>query len=177
MTVEIVENNLSIPKGVDLELNDKRVKVTGEKGEIKRDFSHTKLQLEHTDNSLRIWAENPRKREASQVNTITSHIKNMIKGVTEGHIYKMKIVFIHFPITVRPQGDIIYIENFCGETKSRTARILPGVDIRVDEDDVILEGVDIEAVGQTAANIQQACKIRNKDLRKFLDGIYVYSKE
>ncbi|MFQ6053494.1 MAG: 50S ribosomal protein L6, partial [Candidatus Bathyarchaeia archaeon] len=44
-------------------------------------------------------------------------------------------------------------------------------------DDIIIEGIDIEEVGQTAANIQRATKIRRKDLRKFLDGIYVYNKE
>jgi large subunit ribosomal protein L6 len=101
----------------------------------------------------------------------------MIKGVIDGFTYKMKIVFIHFPMTIRIQGNTVYIENFIGENKPRTAKILPRVSVRVEDDDVILEGPDIEAVGQTAANIQQACQIRNKDLRKFLDGIYVYSKE
>jgi large subunit ribosomal protein L6 len=42
---------------------------------------------------------------------------------------------------------------------------------------VVVEGIDLDEVAQTAANIQQATKIRRKDLRKFLDGIYVYSKE
>ncbi|MEM4727737.1 MAG: 50S ribosomal protein L6, partial [Candidatus Bathyarchaeia archaeon] len=47
---------------------------------------------------------------------------------------------------------------------------------RVKGDDIILEGINIEDVGQTAANIQQATKTKRKDPRKFIDGIYVYEK-
>ncbi len=45
-----------------------------------------------------------------------------------------------------------------------------------DKDTVIVEGIDIEAVAQTAANIQQATKIKKKDIRVFMDGIYVFEK-
>jgi large subunit ribosomal protein L6 len=101
----------------------------------------------------------------------------MVKGVTEGFTYRMKIVFIHFPMTIRVQGNIVRIENFIGERYPRFAKIKGETQVRVEGDDVILEGSDIEDVSQTAANIQQATKIKNKDLRKFLDGIYVYARE
>ena len=68
-------------------------------------------------------------------------------------------------------------DNFIGEQQPRIAKILPGIDVKVEGDDIIVSGADIETVGQTAANIQQSTHIRNKDLRKFLDGIYVYKKE
>jgi large subunit ribosomal protein L6 len=120
---------------------------------------------------------NPRKKEAALVNTITAHVRNMIKGVSEGFTYKLKIVFVHFPMTVRVQGKVFVIQNFIGERQDRYADIAGDARVTVEGEDVIVEGVDIEEVSQTAANIQQACKIRKKDLRKFLDGIYVYSKE
>jgi len=31
-------------------------------------------------------------------------VRNMIRGVTQGYIYRLKIVFVHFPMTVRVQG-------------------------------------------------------------------------
>jgi len=126
---------------------------------------------------LRIWVVNPRKREASIVNTVATNIKNMIKGVTKGYTYRMKIVFVHFPMTVRVEGRRVAIQNFVGERKPRLADIVGDARVRIEGDDVIIEGIDIEDVAQTAANIQQATKIRRKDLRKFLDGIYVYNKE
>jgi large subunit ribosomal protein L6 len=89
----------------------------------------------------------------------------------------MKIVFVHFPTSVKVVGKEVHIENFIGERKARIASILGDTKVTIKQDDVILEGIDIDAVSQTAANIQTRAKIRNKDLRKFLDGVYVYSKE
>lgn len=177
MIDRIIENDIEIPINVTLSLEDKKVIVQGKNGQISRDFNHSKLKLEQKGDIIRIFTMSSRKKETSQVNTITNHIKNMIKGVTKGHKYKMKIVFVHFPMTVKIEDKILSIENFIGERLPRTAKIISGVKIEIKNDDIFLEGVDIEAVGQTAANIQQACHIRNKDLRKFLDGIYVYSKE
>jgi large subunit ribosomal protein L6 len=177
VTVEIIENTIEVPEEVNLTLDGHKVAVTGTNGTVTRDFAHTKLNLGYQDNTLRIWAENPSKKEASLVNTITSHVKNMIKGVSEGFTYRLKIVFIHFPMTINVQGNKVIINNFVGEQSPRTAKIMGDVEVSVDGDDVVVTGKDIESVAQTAANIQQSTHIRNKDLRKFLDGIYVYQKE
>jgi len=177
VTVEIVENTVEVPETVNLTLDGHKVAVTGTNGTVTRDFGHTKLNLSYQDNTLRIWVENPRKKQASLVNTLASHVKNMMKGVTEGFTYKLKIVFIHFPMTVNVQGDKVVINNFVGERRARVAKIRGNVKVSVQGDDIIVTGNDIEMVAQTAANIQESTKIRNKDLRKFLDGIYVYDKE
>jgi len=89
----------------------------------------------------------------------------------------MKIVFVHFPMTVKVQGKKVVVENFVGERKPRTTNIVGETKVTIKGDDITIEGTDLNEVSQTAANIQTATKIRNKDLRKFLDGIYVYSKE
>jgi len=177
MSVSIVENTVDIPEGVTVGLEGKRVTVAGGKGKVTRDFGHAKVEIALEGGGLRFWAVNPRKREASLVNTLSTHVRNMIKGVTEGFTYKLKIVFVHFPTTVRVRDGKVVIQNFLGERKAREAAIVGGARVSIKGDDIIIEGVDIEEVGQTAANIQQATKIRHKDLRKFLDGIYVYSKE
>jgi large subunit ribosomal protein L6 len=177
MAVNIIEDEVEIPGTVQLNLEGKKVTVTGSKGKIERDFTHAKLELSHDGDVLRISVENPRKAEAALVGTIGAHVKNMIKGVTEGYVYKMKIVFVHFPMTVRVQGKKIVIENFVGERKPRITNIAGDARVTVKGDDITIEGTDLGDVSQTASNIQTATKIRNKDLRKFLDGIYVYSKE
>ncbi len=177
MAVSIVESVVDIPEGVTVRLEGKKVTVAGGKGELVRDFSHAKVKLTLEGDKLRVWAVNPRKREASLVNTLATHVRNMIKGVTQGFTYKLKIVFVHFPTTIRIQDRKVVIQNFLGERRPREAAIVGDVKVSVQGDDIIVEGIDIEEVGQTAANIQQATRIRRKDLRKFLDGIYVYSKE
>lgn len=177
MAATIVESSVEIPQDVTLDLDGSRVTISGDRGSVARDFGHTGLDMDREGDSLRIWVMNPRKREAALVNTITSHVKNMIRGVTEGFTYRMKIVFVHFPMTVRVEARRVVIQNFIGERRPRYADIVGGARVRIEGEDVVVEGIDLDEVAQTAANIQQATKIRRKDLRKFLDGIYVYSKE
>ena len=177
MTVQIVEQNVEVPEEVNLTLDGHKVAVTGTNGELNYDFGHAGLNMVFQENTLRVWAENPRRRQAALVKTIASHVNNMIKGVTVGFTYRLKIVYIHFPLTINIQRDKVVINNFVGERGPRVARIRGDVQIKVEGDDIIVTGNDINSVAQTAANIQESTKIKNKDLRKFLDGIYVYQKE
>jgi len=173
--VEMVRS-IEIPEGVEVEVEGRVVTVTGEKGTLTRDFSHTPLSIMLEGAVVKVGVNWPRKREASFVGTISSHIQNMITGVTKGFTYKLKIVFSHFPISVKADGKKVMIENFTGERNPRTAKIMGETKVAVKGDDVIVQGLSIEDVSQTAANIQRATKIKVKDPRVFLDGIYVYER-
>ena len=142
-----------------------------------RDFSHAPINIQLDGKTVTVQASWPRKKEAALVGTVRSHIQNMIKGVTKGFTYKLKIVFSHFPITVKIIGKTLTIENFTGERSPRKAKIMGDSKVTVKGDDIIVQGINLEDVSQTAANIQNATKIRNKDPRVFLDGIYVYEKQ
>ena len=170
----MVTKSIEVPENVEVEVKGRTVTVKGPKGVLTKDFSHAPVSITHENNVVTVKAYWPRRREEAIVGTISSHISNMIKGVTEGFVYKMKIVFSHFPISVRVDGDQVLIENFTGEKSPRRAKIIGDTKVTVKGDDIIIEGIDINAVSQTAANIQQATKIKNKDPRVFLDGIYVY---
>lgn len=171
-TVTTVE----IPEGVEGMLDGRIVTIKGEKGELTRDFSHAPINIQLEGKTVTVQASWPRKKEAALVGTVRSHIQNMIKGVTAGFTYKLKIVFSHFPITVKIQGKTLTIQNFTGERNPRKAKIMGDTKVTVKGDDIIVQGINLEDVSQTAANIQNATKIRNKDPRVFLDGIYVYEK-
>ncbi|MEM3356509.1 MAG: 50S ribosomal protein L6, partial [Candidatus Bathyarchaeia archaeon] len=109
---------------------------------------------------VRVWAAWPRKKEAAMVGTIYSHIQNMITGVEKGFSYKLKIVFSHFPISVKVQDKAVVIENFTGERRARKAKIIGDVKVKVQSEDVVVEGINLEDVSQTAANIEQATKVK-----------------
>jgi len=177
VSVQIVENTVEIPESIQLTLDGRKITVEGPKGKLVKDFTHTKLKMSKEGALLTLSVENPRRTEAALVGTISAHVKNMIKGVTKGWVYKMKIVFVHFPTGVKVVGKEVHIENFVGERKARIAKIRGDTTVTIKQDDVILEGIDIDDVSQTAANIQTRARVHNKDLRKFLDGIYVYSRE
>ena len=171
-TVATVE----IPEGVDGTLDGRVVTIRGEKGVLTRDFSHAPINIKLEGKTVTVQTSWPRKKEAALVGTIRSHIRNMIKGVTTGFTFKMKIVFSHFPITVKIQGKTVTITNFTGERSPRKVKIMGETTVKVKGDDIIIQGINLEDVSQTAANIQNSTKIKNKDPRVFLDGIYVYEQ-
>jgi large subunit ribosomal protein L9e len=63
-----------------------------------------------------------------------------------------------------------------GEKRVRKVELLEGVkyfrtaDVK---DQIEISGNDITKVSLACAQISQATNVRNKDIRKFLDGIYV----
>ncbi|MCE4610657.1 MAG: 50S ribosomal protein L6 [Desulfurococcales archaeon] len=174
----LVRLDVEVPDGVEVEVEGLKVRVKGPKGELERDFSHAKgVLIRKEDGRIVVESFFANARKRALVGTIAAHIKNMIKGVRGGFRYKLKIIYSHFPMKVEISGDRVVISNFLGEKAPRVARIMPGVSVRVEGQDVIVEGVDLEAVAQTAANIELATKIKDKDRRKFMDGIYIYEKE
>ncbi|HEX7031924.1 MAG TPA: 50S ribosomal protein L6, partial [Nitrososphaera sp.] len=119
-----------------------------------------------------------RKRDLAVTNTARSIIESMIKGVEKGYTYKLKIIFAHFPISVKVKGKEVTVENFFGERAPRISKIVgDATKVSVVGEDVIVQGPSLEDVSQTAANIELSTKIKNKDQRVFLDGLYVYSRE
>jgi large subunit ribosomal protein L6 len=176
MRLPEVSKTVQVPDEVNLTLHDKMITVKGAKGLLTRDFSFAPIAIESEGKNVRIWAKWPRKKEAALVGTIYSHINNMITGVTKGYQYKLKIVFSHFPISVKLQDKTILIENFTGERRPRRIKLIGSVKVKIEPEDIIVEGINIEQVSQTAANIEQATRVRNKDPRVFLDGIYVYER-
>jgi large subunit ribosomal protein L6 len=176
MRLPEVSRTVQVPDDVTVSVSNKIVNVKGAKGTLSRDFSYATVAIENEGKNVQIWAKWPRKKEAALIGTIYSHINNMIIGVTKGYTYKMKIVFSHFPITIKLQDKHVVIENFTGERRPRRVKINGDVKVKVETEDIILSGINLEQVSQTAANIEQSTKVRGKDPRVFLDGIYTYER-
>ncbi|MEM4713262.1 MAG: 50S ribosomal protein L6, partial [Candidatus Bathyarchaeia archaeon] len=135
-----VSKVVQIPDDVEVTLEGKKVTVKGAKGTLTRDFSSAPILMELQGKSLHIWANWPRKKESALVGTIHAHINNMITGVRKGFTCKLKIVFSHFPISVKVQDGMVLIENFTGERNPRKAKIVGSAEVKVSGDDVIVQG-------------------------------------
>jgi len=182
MKTIVSDQNVKIPDGVTVKVKSRNVTVTGPRGTLVRSFRHVQVQMEMPDPrtlTVRKWFGI--KKELATVRTVCSHVENMIVGVTKGFLYKMRTVYAHFPINVViSEGNaLVEIRNFLGEKFIRRVKMYPGVtciNSPAQKDELIVEGNDIEAVSRSAARIQQSTLVKNKDIRKFLDGIYVSEK-
>lgn len=175
--VAMYSKEFKIPENVKIEVDDKTVKISGEKGQDKRNFSEREIKIEIKDNKLVVSSESERRKVKALTGTIISHIKNMVTGVTKGFAYRMRVVYSHFPVTVKVEGKNVLIQNFLGERSPRIAKIVGDVQVKVEGSDLIISGIRLEDVGQTASNIEQTTRIVGYDRRKFLDGIYIVGRE
>jgi large subunit ribosomal protein L6 len=172
----MIEEKVNIPDGVKVEITGPVLKAAGPNGKLSREFVHNRVKIFERNGKVIVSCEMPRIKDKAVVGTFAAHIKNMMDGVTDGFEYKMKILYSHFPIKAYTKGDKFIVENFLGERTPRKANILGETKIMIKGNDVVLTGADVEAVSQTAANIERSTKIKGFDSRVFQDGIYVVEK-
>ncbi|MHA1983218.1 MAG: 50S ribosomal protein L6 [Candidatus Hodarchaeales archaeon] len=181
MKIGRLQKQIDIPEDITLNIDGQQVTVKGNLGELTRNFSQSGIEFELQDKKVVLSSYFPKRKNKALIGTVEAHINNMIEGTTLGYKYSMKIVFSHFPIRVNPELNKfrVKIENLYGGRKPRYAKILPGVKVKIDDEDVVVEGIDKEAVGQTAANIQELTRQRGKrrqSPKTFMDGVFLYEK-
>lgn len=171
-----MEKEFAIPENITIDIDNKTVKISGPKGSLEREFKYFfDIKITKKENKVVVISPSDKKKVRAMIGTIIAHVRNMIKGVTDGYSYKMKIVYSHFPVTVKVEGNKVLIYNFLGENLPRVAKIVGDTKIEVKGQDVILTGPNKDDVGQTCGNIEIACKISKYDRRVFQDGIYKVS--
>ena len=179
MSTEQIEKSaieIQIPDGVQVNLKGSMLHVQGPLGQVYKNFKKIPVVIEISDKKILVKQAGSRKKYLAIRNTAKSIIHTLCEGVVDGFTIKMKVVYSHFPITVKVEGKKVLIENFQGERAPRVCMIRGETKVDVKGDDVIITGPVLTDLSQTAANVQQNSKVKNKDHRVFLDGIYNYSK-
>ena len=168
---------VEIPEKVTAKFENNILEVSGPQGIVNKDFEKIPISLTINGKKIIIKPYGKRRKDLAITNTSRSIIRNMITGVLDGYTYKLKVVFAHFPISIKIKGKQISIENFFGERSPRVTDIIGDCKLSVEDEDLVIKGPSLEDVSQTAANVELGTRIKDKDKRVFLDGLYVYSKE
>ncbi|CAH9107391.1 unnamed protein product [Cuscuta epithymum] len=187
MKTILSSETMDIPEGVKIKVHAKQIEVEGPRGKLSRNFKHLNLDFQLIKDEetgklkLKVDAWFGSRKSTAAIRTALSHVDNLITGVTKGFRYKMRFVYAHFPInaSITNANKAIEIRNFLGEKKVRKVDMLDGVTVLRSEkvkDELVLDGNDIELVSRSCALINQKCHVKKKDIRKFLDGIYVSEK-
>lgn len=167
---------VKLPEGVEASYEDGVLTVSDGDTELEKKMDHALVDVEISDDEVTFEAVRDKRDVHSITGTYRAHTENMIQGLEEDYVYKMKGVYAHFPMTVKKQGDEVHIENFMGERFPRVAEIMDGVEVDVNGEDLEIRGPNKEKVSQTAARIEQICGKGNRDPRTFQDGVYITEK-
>ncbi|MDG5775719.1 50S ribosomal protein L6 [Haloarculaceae archaeon H-GB2-1] len=167
---------LEIPEDVNAEVDHLDLSVEGPEGSVSRRLWYPDVSVSADDGTVVIESDEDDAKTMSTLGTFESHVENMFHGVTEGWEYQMEVYYSHFPMKVRNDGGEVIIENFLGEKAPRRTEVHGDTTVQIDDEVITLSGPNIEDVGQTAADIEQLTRVKDKDVRVFQDGVYITQK-
>ncbi|MBN1646362.1 50S ribosomal protein L6 [Candidatus Woesearchaeota archaeon] len=171
---------IALPERVSAKVVDTKkniIEVTGPKGSIVRKLTSKNFTLDCQGSEILVLSKSASKREKKILFTMKSHINNIIKGVTKGHEYRLKICSGHFPMSVGMKGDVFEIKNFIGEKVPRTVKVKKGAEVKIEGEIVVVSGIEKELVSTVASSIELLTRRPGFDHRVFQDGIYMIEKD
>tara|TARA_Y100000310_G_C20519972_1_gene733162 strand:+ start:309 stop:854 length:546 start_codon:yes stop_codon:yes gene_type:complete len=172
-----IDEEIELEEGIQANIENNVLTLNGKKGETQKDFNNPLVQLKIDGKAIKLSSKRLTKREKKLAGTFKAHIKNMIKGVSKGHVYKLKVCSSHFPMNTSINDNELTVKNFFGEKSPRKLKIKPGVTAKIEGSEIVIESTNKELAGQTAADMEQLTRITNKDRRIFQDGIYIIEKD
>jgi large subunit ribosomal protein L6 len=170
------KESVALPAGVTASLAGVSVTIKGPKGTVSRVFREKGLLIKTEPGAVMFEVSGGTKREKRVLYSTVAHVRNMVKGVQNPYVYKLKICSSHFPMTAAVQGGEFVLKNFLGEKVPRRMKMRSDVSVKVAGSDVIVESPDRDAAGQIAGAIELLTFIAKRDRRVFQDGIHLYEK-
>ncbi len=171
------QEEISLPQGVSASISGRLLSLKGQKGEASREIASANSELSVQDGKVIISSLKSSKRDKAILGSLRAHVINMVKGVTDGHLYRLKVCYTHFPITVTVSGRKLLVKNFLGEKTPRELELPENVKVKVEGADITVESASKDTAGQAAASVEQLTKRANYDTRVFGDGIYITMKD
>jgi large subunit ribosomal protein L6 len=173
---ESIVKTIKFQEPVQAELKEgNALTLKGPKGTISRAFKTHRVKLTQEGNKIIIEGKPATKQTDVLVETIVSHIKNMAEGIMYGYKYQLKVIYSHFPMSIQVEKNLVSIKNFLGEKFPRKVRVQGTTKVEVKGQDIAVTGMSKEDVGQTASNLERMTKVKDKDIRRYQDGIYLVS--
>ncbi len=173
MNMKGMMREIELPQGMTATVDGHSIAISSQGKKVSRELGKEKIQLKVEGNKIIVQTQKSSKRENALLNTLESHIQNLVKGLEKPFEYKLAIVYSHFPMTVSVKGEWVEINNFMGEKKPRKSRVLPDTQVEVKGKEIAVKSPDKEHAGQTAANLENATRVIGKDRRVYQDGIFI----
>jgi large subunit ribosomal protein L6 len=145
-----------VPAGVDVSITGREVTVKGPKGQLSLTVADP-IEVSHDDGVITVTRPTDEGRVRALHGLSRSLVANMVTGVTEGYRKTLEIVGVGYRVQARGPG----VEFSLGFSHPVTVTPPDGITLRVETPTrLVVEGIDKQRVGETAANIR---KLRKPD--------------
>ncbi len=171
------ETFVEIPEGIECKIEDGILECKKNEKQVSRKMEILRTNVSVKERNVNFSCAKANKNHIKIIKSNVAHVKNMFTGLENEFVYKLEICHVHFPMTVKAEGDKVVISNFLGEKTNRYSKIVPGANVEIKGKEITVSGLDVDQVGQTAANLEKATKIKKKDRRIFQDGIFIVEKK
>jgi large subunit ribosomal protein L6 len=172
-----IKATIPVPQGVTVSMDGNVIAIKGPKGEHRRSVATKRVSVSVAGSDVVVLSLNATKNDKRTLQTNAAHIRNMLRGAKDGHVYKLKICSGHFPMSVSLKGDAFEVKNFIGESVPRTLKIKPGCKVTIAGTEITVESHNKEIAGSQAAAIELLMRRPGFDPRVFQDGIYIVEKD
>ncbi len=171
-----LRKEIKLPEGVSARQQASVLVIKGPQGEVKREFLHPRVKISLEGGKIVLLSPSATRREKTILGSFASHLQNIVQGVQHPHLYRLTICSSHFPMNVSVSGNELVIKNFLGESVPRKVALPEGTEVKVEGKEVIICSPDKEVAGRAAARIEGICRSAKKDVRIFMDGIWITEK-
>jgi large subunit ribosomal protein L6 len=141
---------VTLPKGVNLDLQGQTVAIKGPRGELRRTL-HPEMKLALADGAFTVARPSDDKRHKALHGLTRTLVQNMVDGVSKGFSKTLEIQGVGYKAEAKPYG-VNLIVGYSHPVKYEAPK---GIKISVENNTTVkIEGADKEAVGQVAAELR-----------------------
>ena len=141
---------IKVPDKVTVTLKENTIVIKGPKGELSKSVPNA-VQIKYEENLIKVLPNNDHNNADQLYGTYRSLVNNMIRGVTQGFQRKLELQGVGYRSQLDGKNLVLNV-GFSHQVKILAP---DGIKLSVDGNtNVIVDGLDKELVGQTAANIR-----------------------
>jgi len=162
-----------VPQGVDIKIEDRKIKVKGKKGELETVIPQC-IKVSMNDGKINVSVTGGIKESSALWGLTRSLLNNMVLGVTDGFSKTLEIRGREYKVNQKGK-DLDFDLGY-----SHPIKVVPkkGIEFKVEENKITVSGIDKALVGEQAAEIRDlrpAEVYKGKGIR--YEGEYVIHKE
>jgi len=141
---------ISIPEGVDININKNIVNVKGKNGELFMEYNNL-INISNKDNQVIVTRPSDTREDKALHGLYRALINNMVIGVTEG--FSKELNFVGVGYGVEKKGDFLLIN--AGFSHPVYVQIPLGINVDLpDNTTLVIKGANKQNVGDLAAKIR-----------------------